>query len=218
MGMARMILRMLSRRPQIAGQDDARHRFRCSARQWLVQAASTMSSRSPGVMSSTPGLKNSIALCAPIAPTTTSSTRSCNVRRRVQQFGVQFLADQFHRSGLERMLFVRHDAEQFQSLALEAAPGELGDRNPLLSPSTLLRMTPMISTPSFSNNAWFSADFINRFADAALRDDDDFGAENFCDLRVGQIKHRADAGVAASLRTAQNPFPTPRGRRPSGFF
>ena len=81
----------------------------------VAPAASRMSSRSPGVMSSTPRLKNCIAFCAPMAPTTTSSTERVQRRRLVQQFGVQFLADQIHGRVAED-LFVGQDAEQFQPL------------------------------------------------------------------------------------------------------
>ena len=47
----------------------------------VAPAASRMSSRSPGVMSNMPRLKWRTAFCAPIAPTTTSSTRVSHHRR-----------------------------------------------------------------------------------------------------------------------------------------
>ena len=46
--------------------------------------------------------------------------------RRVEQFRVQFLADQFHRRIAED-LFVRQNTEQIQAFALESAPREVGD-------------------------------------------------------------------------------------------
>src|ERR1019366_421012 len=49
--------------------------------------------------------------------------------------------------------------------------------------------------------------FVNRFADAALGDDDDLAAECLGDLRVGQIKNRADAGVTAAFAQYKIFFP-----------
>ena len=89
-------------------------------------AASTMSSRSPGVMSSTPRLKNCIALCAPIAPTMTSSTSVCSVGGVLSSSACNSSRIK-STVGLHRICWWGKDAEQFQALALEAAPGESVD-------------------------------------------------------------------------------------------
>ena len=164
-----------------------------------------MSSRSPGVMSSTPGMKNFIAFCALIAPTTTSSTSTFNVRRRIQQFGVQFFADQVH-GWIAKDLLIRQHAEQFQALALEAAPREVGDVIHFFAQHLVENDADDLDALLFKQRL-VERDFINRFADAALRDDDDLGAENFCDLGVGQIKNRADAGVPAAFAQHKILFP-----------
>ncbi len=51
------------------------------------------------------------------------------------------------------------------------------------------------------------ANFINRFADAALRDDDDLRAENFGDLRIGKIENGTNARVAAAFAQHKIFFP-----------
>ena len=48
---------------------------------------------------------------------------------------------------------------------------------------------------------------VDRFADAALGDDDDFRAEQFGDARVRQVKHRADSGVPRAFAQDEILFP-----------
>ena len=164
-----------------------------------------MSSRSPGVMSSTPRLKNCIALCAPIAPTMTSSTSVFSVGGCVQQFGVQFLADQIH-GRIAQDLFIRQHAEQFQSFAFQTAPGEIRDVIHLFRQHLVEDDADDFDAFLFKQRL-VERDFVNRFADAALADDDDLCAEDFRHLRIGQIKHGADAGVTGAFAQHKIFFP-----------
>ena len=93
-----------------------------------------------------------------------------------------------------------------QAFALEAAPGEFGD---VTKP---VRMH-LVQDDADDLDAFLleqrlvQADFVDRFADAALGDNDDFGPEHLGHLRVGQIKHRTDAGVARAFAQHEILFP-----------
>ena len=125
--------------------------------------------------------------------------------RLVQQLGVQFLADQIH-CRVAKNLFVRQDAEQVQAFALEAAPRKVGDVIHFVAKHLVEDDADDFDAFLFKQ-CLIQANFVNRFADAALRDDDDFCAKDFCDLRVGQIEHRADTGVAAAFAQHKILFP-----------
>ncbi len=153
-----------------------------------------------------PRWKNCMAFCAPIAPTTTSSTSVSSVGGWFKQFGAQFFADQIH-GRIRQNLFVRQHAEQVQPFAFQPAADEPRDFGNFF-------LMHLVDDDADDFDAFFfkqrliQADFVNRFADAALGNDDDFAAERFGDLRVGQIKHRTDASVAAAF--AQNKIFFPR--------
>src|SRR5437773_10258104 len=89
---------------------------RSSSSESVEATARIMSSRSPGVMMSTPFLNRCRAFCTPIAPTRTSWTELFNSSDWLS-------TNQFHR-GLGKDRLVRHDAEQFQAFAFQTAPGK----------------------------------------------------------------------------------------------
>ena len=112
-----------------------------------------------------------------MAPMTTSSTRVFSVAGCVQQFGVQFLADQIH-GRVAQDLFVGQHAEQFQSFALQTAPGEIGDVIHLFRQHLVEDDADDLDAFLFKQRL-VERDFVNRFADAALGDDDDFAPRIF---------------------------------------
>ena len=57
----------------------------------------------------------------------------------------------------------------------------------------------MISTPLLLEQGLVEGDFIDRFADASLADNDHFGPENLRHLRVREVEDRPDARVAGAL-------------------
>ena len=98
------------------------------------------------------------------------------------------------------------DAEEIQALAFEAAPGEFGDVIQFVGGDFVEDDADDFDALAFEDRL-VEINLVNRFADAALADDDDFCAEDFGHLRVGQIKNRADAGVARAFAQDKILFP-----------
>src|SRR6266568_2345065 len=85
---------------------------------------------------------------------------------------------------------VRDDAQQIQSFALQTPPGEVGH----IIDFGLQNFVQDHADDFHSfllEERLVQGYFVNRLADAALADDDDFGLENLGDLRVRQIENRA---------------------------
>ena len=101
---------------------------------------------------------------------------------------------------------MRHHAEQLQSFPFQAAAGEFGD---------IINFFPQhfVEDDADDLDAFFfkqrlvEGDLVDGFADAALGDNDDFGGQQFGDARIGQVEHRADAGVARTLTKHEILFP-----------
>ncbi len=79
---------------------------------------------------------------------------------------------------------MRNDAEQFQPFALETAANEPGDFGNFFLEHLVDDDADDFDALLFKQRL-VEADFVNRFADAALGDDDDLATERFGDLGVG---------------------------------
>src|ERR1035438_1280102 len=125
--------------------------------------------------------------------------------RHIEQFGAQFFANQIHRRVAQHLL-MRNDAEQFQPFALETAANEPGDFGNFFLEHLVDDDADDFDALLFKQ-CLVEADFVNRFADAALGDDDDLATERFRDLGVGQIENRADARVPGTFAQHKILFP-----------
>src|ERR1035441_3201415 len=102
--------------------------------------------------------------------------------RRIEQFGAQFFANQIHRR-VAQPLLMRNDAEQFQTFALETVAHEPGDFGNFFLEDLVDDGADDFDALLFKQRL-VEAYFVNRFADAALGDDDDLATERFGDLRI----------------------------------
>ena len=191
---------------QIAGQDDAGHRLLLLVVESPSQAASTMSSRSPGVMSSTPALEEILGVVRAHRADHHVFHQAAQFPRLGSKLSASSSSRIDSRVGLDKI--GRCGMTPSRSSPLRFSPRRAN--SVMIStfwPSTLFRMTPMISTPSFSNNAWFSATSSMGLPMPPWRHDDDLGAENLRHLGVGQIEHRPDARVAGAFAQHKILFP-----------
>src|SRR5581483_209112 len=101
----------------------------------------------------------------------------------VERFGAQLLFDQLHGGPGEHVL-ERHDAKEIQPFALEAPPRKIGDEIDLVW-QHFVEDDADDFDPFALEHGLVQIHLVDRFADAALADDDDFGPENFGDGRVG---------------------------------
>jgi hypothetical protein len=126
-------------------------------------------------------------------------------RRLVEQFGAEFLGDRGHGGTAEERL-VGNDAEEFEAFAAEAAPGEIGDELDFFAEDLVEDDAEDFNAFLFEERL-VEADFIDGFADAALGDDDDLGAEEAGDAGIGEIEHGADTGVTGTFAEDEILFP-----------
>ena len=102
---------------------------------------------------------------------------------------------------------MRHDTQQIKTFAFETAPGELGNIFHFIGGDFIQNYDDDLDAFALKNGV-VEIDFVNRSADSALADDDDFGSENFCHLRVGQIKKtEPTAGMAGAFTQNKIFFP-----------
>ncbi len=90
---------------------------------------------------------------------------------------MQFLADQIH-GWIAKDLFIRQNAEQLQPFAFQTALGEIRNVVHLVRQYLVEDDADDLNTFLFKQRL-VERDFVNRFPDAALADDDDFRAEHF---------------------------------------
>jgi hypothetical protein len=101
---------------------------------------------------------------------------------------------------------VRDDAEEFEALALEAAPGEVGDVLEFFGEDLVEDDPDDLDTLGLEEGA-VHGDFVDGETDATAGDDDDLGSEEFGDGGVGEVEDGADAGVAGALDEDELLFP-----------
>src|SRR5271157_5547005 len=92
------------------------------------------------------------------------------------------------------------------STRLLAAPGEFGDVIQFVGGDFVEDDADDFHALLFEDRL-VEINLVNGFADAALADEDDFCAQDFGHLGVGQIKNRADAGVARAFAQDKILFP-----------
>src|SRR5579871_3234340 len=101
---------------------------------------------------------------------------------------------------------MRNDAQQFQSFAFQTAPRELSDGIDFV-------VQHLVENDSNNLDAFFfkqrlvERNLIDGFTDAALGYDDDLRAKNLRNLGIGQIKDRANAGMARAFAEHEIFFP-----------
>ena len=100
----------------------------------------------------------------------------------------------------------REDAEQFEAFSLQPFAGELGDVIQFVRQHLVDDDADNLDAVLLEEGL-VQGDFVHRLADAAARDDDHLCAEHLGDLRVGQVKHRADARVAGAFTEHEVFFP-----------
>jgi hypothetical protein len=147
-----------------------------------------------------------------MAPMTTLATMLWSWLELIERPGLQLLLNRGDRRAGQNVA-VRQDAQQIQPLALEAAPGELGDVIDFVG-SHLVQNDADDLDPLAFKDRLVEIDLVNRFADAALADDDDLGVQDFARLGRWRDRRPSRPRHAPSLRTGRNPFPKPRGQRP----
>jgi hypothetical protein len=101
---------------------------------------------------------------------------------------------------------VRQHAQQVQALALEAAPGEFGDVIQFVGSDLVENDADDFHSLAFKNRL-VEIDLVDRFADAALADDDDLGPRILATCALDKIEHRTDAGVARAFAQDKILFP-----------
>ena len=109
-------------------------------------------------------------------------------------------------------MIVRDDAEQFEALAPQAAPGKFGNEFDFVRENLVENHANDLDAFALEDGL-VQIDFIYRFADPALADNNNFRPQNFRDSGVGQIKDGANAGRVPNLRRGQNPSPRRRDRK-----
>jgi len=122
-----------------------------------------------------------------------------------QDFGLELFADQIY-GGIGQNLLMRKHAQEFEAFAAKTASSEVAD---------IIHLRPQNFVDDDANDfdaflfekSFVQADFVDGPADATLGHDDDFCAEDFCDLRVGEVENGTDAGMAGAFAENEVFFP-----------
>src|ERR1051326_4976483 len=125
--------------------------------------------------------------------------------RSSKHFGLQLIANAIH-GWIGKNLLVREDAKEFESLATEATPGKVAD---VIHFGTqhLVDNDPNDFDAFFVEQSFVKGDFIDRPPDATLADNDNFCAQNFRDLGVGQVEDGTHAGMTGAFAENKILFP-----------
>ncbi len=123
----------------------------------------------------------------------------------IEALGLEFFGEEAD-GGVGEEGAVGDDAEEAETFSFEAALGELGDEVEFFGEDFIEDDADDFDA-FLLEEGLVEGDFVDGFADAALGDDHDFGAEEFGDAGVGEVKDGADAGVAGAFAEDEVLFP-----------